>query len=205
MNYTVRNQRRQNAVAVQLKQVINKRRLSMKELLAIAAVAAVGVGTSWALPPVTTTNIVENQELTITGKLSPSGTAVTGADLSGNTNAISFLDLELVTGTTTNEVQGIGQVVGSNATVFLTQVANVDLTPNATKGDKFVTVFSGDGAVGSSTNAILLVAGSTKVVVKSGVTNETVSGKITGVWVNGEASSGGGQSIAGSVASVKVK
>ncbi len=172
----------------------------MKRLLAIALVAGVCVGTSWAQ----TTNIVENQELTLTGKLSPSGTAVTGASLSGNANAISFLDLLIVSGTTTNEVQGIGQVVGSNATVFLNQVANVDLTPTATKGDKFVTVFVGNGQVGSSSNAILLVAGSTKVAVSKGATNETVSGKVTGVWING-LESGGGQSIAGSIASVKVK
>ncbi len=176
----------------------------MKKLLAIAVVAAVGAGTSWALPPVTTTNIVLNQELTITGKLSPSGTAVTGASLSGNTNAISYLQLQIISDTTTNEVQGIGQVVGSTATVFLNEVANVDLTPNATKSDKWINVFASSDQVGTSSNAVLLVAGSQKFVVTKGATNIVVSGKVTGVWVS-ESDSGGGQSIAGSIASVKVK
>ena len=172
----------------------------MKKLLVIAVVAAVGVATGWAQ----TTNILVNQELTITGKLSPSGTAVTGASLSGNDSAIAYLQLQIINGTTTNEVQGIGQVVGSNATVFLNEVANVDLTPNATKSDKWINVFASGDQVGTSSNAVLLVAGSQKDVITKGATNTVISGKITGIWVS-ESDSGGGQSIAGTVANVKVK
>ncbi|MGD0060226.1 MAG: hypothetical protein ABSD58_12490 [Verrucomicrobiia bacterium] len=172
----------------------------MKKVLAIAVVAAVGVATGWAQ----TTNIVVNQELTITGKLSPSGTAVTGASLSGNDNAISYLQLQIISGTTTNVVQGIGQVVGSNATVFLNEVANVDLTPNATKSDKWINVFASGDQVGSSSNAVLLVSGSQKTSITKGVTNIVISGKITGIWVS-ETDSSGGQSVAGSITSVKAK
>ena len=172
----------------------------MKKLLAIAVVAAMGVATSWGA----TTNVLSRQDIAIKAKLSPSGTAVTGADLSGNTNVISVLDLQIISGTTTNEEQWMGQVVGSAFSLFLHQVANADLTPTATKGDKFLTVFAGTGQAGSSSNAVLLIAGSSKITVKNAVTNETVSGKITGVWVDGT-ESGAGQSIAGSFATVKVK
>jgi len=172
----------------------------MKKLLAIAAVAAVSIATSWA----DTTNVLSKQDITIKAKLSPSGTAVTGADLSGNTNVVSVLDLQIVSGTDTNEEQWMGQVVGSNFSLFLQEMASADLTPNSTKGDKFATVFAGNGQKGSSSNAVLLITGSSKVTVKNAVTNETVSGKITGVWVDGT-DSGGGQAIAGSFATVKVK
>ncbi|MGA2138325.1 MAG: hypothetical protein ABSH14_05635 [Verrucomicrobiia bacterium] len=172
----------------------------MKKLLAIAVVAAMGVATSWA----DTTNVLSKQDITIKGKLSPSGTAVTGTDLSGNTNVISVLDLQIISGTETNEEQWMGKVVGSDFSLFLHEVATVDLTPNSTKGDKFVAVFAGDGQMGTSSNAVLLITGSSKVTVKSGVTNETVSGKITGVWVDGT-DSGGGEAITGSFATAKVK
>lgn len=175
----------------------------MKNLLAIAVAAALGVGTSWA-GVVVTTNILVNQELIFTGKISPSGTAVTGASLSGNSNGISYLQLQIITGTTTNEVQGIGQLVGSNATVFLNEVANVDLTPNATKSDKWINVFASGDQVGSSSNAVLLVSGSQKTSISKGVTNIVVSGKVTGIWVS-ETDSSGGQSVAGSITSVKTK
>ena len=174
----------------------------MKKLLAIAVVAAVGVATSWAAP--STTNVLSKQDIAIKGKLSPSGTAVTGADLSGNTNVISVLDLQIISGGTTNEEQWMGQKIGSTFHLLLPQVATADLTPTATKGDKFVAVFAGNGPVGSSTNAALLITGSSKVTIKNTVTNETVSGKITGVWVDGT-DSGGGEAISGSFASVKVK
>jgi hypothetical protein len=174
----------------------------MKKLLVIAVVAVVGVATSWAQ----TTNILDNQEITVKGKLSPSKTAVTGADLSGNTNAISYLDLQIISGTTTNEETWIGQVVTSTVSLFLKQKANVDLTPTATKGDKFVSVFEGSGQVGTSSNAVLLLTGASKEVVKKGVTNEVVSGKIAGIWVDeNESDTVAGEAITGSFASVKVK
>jgi len=170
----------------------------MEKLLAIAVVVAVGVATSWA----DTTNVLSKQDITIKGKLSPSGTAVTAADLSGDTNVISVLDLQIISGTETNEEQWMGKVVGSDLSLFLQGVVTVDLTPNSTKGDKFVAVFAGRDQVGSSSNAVLLITGSSKVKVKSGVTNETVSGKITGVWVDGT-DSGGGEAIAASFATAK--
>ena len=168
----------------------------MKKLVAIAVLAAMGVATSWAQ----TTNILQRQDITIKGKLSPSGTAVTGQDLSGNTNNVSYLDLQIISGTATNEEAWIGQVVGSDFSLFLKEKASADLTPSSTKGDKFVTVFTGKDQVGSSSNAVIVLAGSSK---PSG-TNETVSGKLTGVWLDG-LESGGGQALAGSIASVKVK
>jgi hypothetical protein len=174
----------------------------MKKLLAIAVVAAVCVATSWAAP--STTNVVSRQDIAIKAKLSPSGTAVTGADLSGNTNVISVLDLQIISGGSTNEEQWMGQVIGSNFNLLLQEMATADLTPNSTKGDKFVAVFAGIGQAGSSSNAVLLIAGSSKIAIKNAVTNETVSGKITGVWVDGT-DSVGGQAIAGSFATVKVK
>ncbi len=172
----------------------------MKKLLAIAVVAAVVAGTSRAQR----TNILLNQELTITGKLSPSGTAVTGASLSGNDSAIAYLQLQIVNGTTTNEESWIGQAVGSTTNLFLKEVANVDLTPNATKSDKWINVFASGDQVGTSSNAVLLIAGSQKFVVSKGATNNVFSAKVTGVWLS-ESDSGGGQSIAGSIASVKAK
>jgi hypothetical protein len=174
----------------------------MKKVLAVAVVTAVCVATSWAAP--STTNVLSKQDIAIKGKLSPSGTAVTGADLSGNTNVISVLDLQIISGGTTNEEQWMGQEIGSAFNLLLQEMANADLTPTATKGDKFVTVFAGNGPAGSSSNAVLLITGSSKITVKSGVTNETVSGKIAGVWSDSSDSSGG-QAIAGSFATVKVK
>ena len=175
----------------------------MRKLFAVVAVAALmGVVSGWAQ----TTNILEKQDITIKGKLSPSGTAVTGASLSGNANVISHLDLQIISadGTTTNEEQWIGQVVGSTFNLFLQQKAMVDLTPDSTKGDKFVIVFKGDGQVGTSINAVILVSGSSMQKVVKGATNNTVSAKFQGVWVDG-ADSGAGEAVAGSLASVKVK
>ncbi len=170
----------------------------MRRFLAIAVVAAVGVTTSWA----DSTNVLSRQDITIKAKLSPSGTAVTGESLSGNTNVVSVLDLDIISGTDTNEEQWMGQVVGSNFNLFLQIKANADLTPDSTKGDKFLAVFASNQQVGTSSNAVLLINGSSKVTVKSGVTNETVSGKITGIWVDGS-ENGGGQAISGSFATIK--
>jgi hypothetical protein len=151
----------------------------MRKVLAVIAVAAlVSVASSWASVLVVT-NVLEKHDISIKGKLSPAGTAVTGADLAGNTNNISVLDLQII-GVDTNEELWIGQIVGSTTNLFLQQRANVDLTPLATKSDKFVGVFK--GTAGSATNAYLLVTGSSKTTVKSSVTNETISGKIQGIW-----------------------
>ena len=78
----------------------------MKKLLIIGA-AAVGIMTSWA----DTTNILSKVDIAIAGKLIPAGTAVTGKDLSEGPIAISSLDLQVISGTTTQEVAVIGQVL----------------------------------------------------------------------------------------------
>ncbi|MGA2222509.1 MAG: hypothetical protein ABSH21_12190 [Verrucomicrobiia bacterium] len=175
----------------------------MRKLFAVAAVAALmGVVSGWAQ----TTNILEKQDITINGKLSPSGTAVTDASLSGNANAISRLDLQIISGdgTTTNEEQWIGQVVGSTFNLLLQLKERVDLTPDSTKGDKFVVVFVGKGQVGTASNAVILVSGSSMQKVVKGATNNTVIAKFQGVWVDGT-DSDAGEAVAGSLASVKVK
>ena len=165
----------------------------MRKIFAVIAVAAlVGVVSSWAT--VTVTNVLEKNDITIKGKLSPSGTAVTEVDLAGNTNKISFLDLQIISGTT-NEEQWIGQIVASTTNLFLKETASVDLTPLATKGDKFVSVFT--GTHGSATNAVILLSGTTKITVKNSVTNTTISAKIQGIW-NDDVST-----VAGTVKSAK--
>ena len=173
----------------------------MRKVFTVIAVAAlVSVASSWA----DETNVLEKEDITIKGKLSPSGATVTGADLAGNANTISHLELQIISGAETNEEQWIGQVVGSTINLFLQQKATVDLTPTSTKGDKFVVVFKGNGQVGTSSNAVILVSGSTKKTVKNSVTNTTVSAKFQGIWVDGT-DSGAGAAVAGSLASVKNK
>jgi len=173
----------------------------MKKLLLVAVVAALGVAIS-GTAPAQTTNILNKVDITIKAKLSPSGTAVTAASLTGGTNLISVLDLEIISDSSTNEEEWMGLVVGSDFNLLLRARASVDLTPTATKGDKFVAVFASDQQVGTSSNAVLLVNGSSKLVVKSGVTNETVTGKITGIWVDGF-DSGTGQAVSGSISTAK--
>ena len=79
----------------------------MKKSLAIAAAVAVSIMTSWG----DTTNILSRVDIAIAGKLIPAGTAVTGKDLSEGPIAISSLDLQVISGTTTQEVAVIGQVL----------------------------------------------------------------------------------------------
>ena len=164
-----------------------------KLIAAVAVIALMSAISSRA----DTTNILTKQDITIKGKLKPSKTAITGASLSGNTNAISHLDLEIIStdGTTTNEEQWIGQVVDSNITLFLQQKANADLTPNAPRVHKFVAVFVGNGQVGTSSDAVIFVNG----ISKGPETNQTISATVQGIWVDGT------QAVTGTLKSAKKK
>jgi len=70
----------------------------------------------------------------------------------------------------------------------------------ATKTKQFIAAFAGTDQVGTSSNAVLLVTASQKL---SG-TNVVISGKITGVWVDGF-ESGAGEAITAPLATAKVK
>jgi hypothetical protein len=174
----------------------------MKKLLAIAVVAAVGVASSWATA-VTTTNILFKQDITIKGKLSPSGQTVTNECLSGNSDPISFLDLDIISGTTTNEVWVVGQVTTNasttNVVVLLVEGQYVDLQPTTQKKYKFICTLI--GSAGTASNACIWVSG-TETGEES-----LVSSKITGIWDDSTQAGGwtNGQGIVGTLAPVKKK
>ena len=163
----------------------------MKKLLIISAVAILANLTSWA----DTTNILSKVNIAIAGRLIPAGTAVTGKDLSGNPIPISRLDLQVISGSTTQEVAVLGQVTlsgtSTNVTVLLKESAHVDLPPVARTGNKFVTVFN--GSTGSASNAVLLVYGTLRI---NKATNATINATMEGIWVDGS------QAIEGSVTTV---
>ncbi len=170
----------------------------MKKLLAIAVVAAVSVASSWAAG--VTTNILFQQDITIKGKLTPSGQAVTNECLSGNSDPISYLDLDVISGTTTNEVWGLGQVTVSGTTnivVFLQEGQYVDLQPTKHKSYKYISTLM--GSAGTASNAMILVSG-TETGEES-----MVSAKITGIWDDSTQAGGwtNGQAIVGTLKPVK--
>ena len=173
----------------------------MKKLLAIAVVAAVGVASSWALPLVITTNILFKQDVIIKGKLSPSGVTVTNGCLSGNSDPISFLDLDIIRDTTTTEVWAVGQVTTNasttNVVVLLMEGQYVDLQPTKQKSYKFISTLM--GSAGTASNAMILVSG-TETGGES-----LVSSKITGIWDDSTQAGGwtNGQGIVGTLAPVK--
>ena len=173
----------------------------MKKLLAIAVVAAVGVASTWA-DGVPTTNILSQQDIIIKGKLSPSGQTVTNESLSGNSNPISFLDLNVITETTTNEFWAIGQVStngsATNVVVLLVEGQFVDLQPTKQNKYKYFSTFM--GSAGTASNAMILVSGT-----ETGT--EIVSSKITGIWDNSTQAGGwtNGQGIVGTMMPVKKK
>jgi len=169
-----------------------------KLCVAVSAAAWMGVVSGWAQ----TTNIIPGLEITMKGKLIPSGTVVTGESLSGNTNPISFVHLEIINGTTTNLDRWIGQIVGSTTNLFLKQRGHVDFTPSAAPVYDFDLGFLGDGQVGTSSNAIILVSGSEKTKVSKGETNETLTATFQGIWVDGT-DAGGGEAVAGVLDSIK--
>ena len=152
--------------------------------------------------PISTTNILFQQDVIIKGKLTPNGATVTNACLSGNSDPISFLDLDIISGTTTNEVFGIGQVTTNgttNVVLLLVEGQFVDLQPTKTKSFKFVSTFM--GSAGTASNAMILVSG-TETGEESIVTT-----KITGIWDDSTKAGGwtNGQGIVGTVMPVKKK
>ena len=161
--------------------------------------AAGGVATSWAA----TTNILVQQEITFKGKLTPNGATVSNESLSGNSNPISFLDLYVINGTTTNEVFGIGQVTvaGSttNVVVLLVEGQFVDLQPTKEKSSKYISTLM--GSAGSATNAMILVSGTEEA------DESIISAKITGIWDDSTPAGGwtNGQAIVGTMMPVKKK
>jgi hypothetical protein len=172
----------------------------MRKLRVVVAVAAVmGVVNDWAQ----TTNFSQGLDVAIKGILIPSGDKVSNESLSGNTNPVSFVHLQIINGTTTNLERWIGQINASTTNLFLGETRHVDVTPKVNKDD-FVIVFSAIGQIGTSSNATILVAGSETTTVQRGVTNGTVSAKIQGVWVD-EPAVGDGQAIVGTMNSVRAK
>jgi hypothetical protein len=157
-------------------------------VMSMALIGLVGIATSGAQ----TTNVLDEEDITIKGKLAPDGTAVTGESLSGNTNNVSVLKLEIVAGGVTNHTVVIGQVSGSNVVSLLQATSEVDLTPTATKGDKSAVVF--EGSAGSATNAVLFLT----ITDKFRGTNTTATVKFQGIWNANDA-------VSGTMATVKVK
>jgi len=157
-------------------------------VMSMALIGLVGAATSRAQ----TTNVLDEEDITIKGKLAPDGTAVTGESLSGNTNNVSVLRLEIVAGAVTNHTVVIGQVSGSNVVSLLEVTGEVDLTPTATKGDKSVAVF--EGSAGSATNAVLVLS----ITDKFKGTNTTAAVKFQGIWNADDA-------VSGTMATIKVK
>jgi len=140
-----------------------------------------------------TTNVLSEEDITLKGKLIPDGTAVTGESLSGNTNTISVLKLQIVSGGMTNHPVVIGQIVGSNVVSLLKVTSEVDLTPTATTSDKSLVVF--EGSAGTATNAVLLLS----ITDKFKGSNTTATVKFQGIWDDGV------DAVSGTMATIKVK
>jgi len=162
----------------------------MKKAFAmIAGLALVGIVRCQAQ----TTNVLTEEDITVKGKLAPSGMAVTGESLSGNTNKISVLKLEIVDAGVTNHTEVIGQVNESNVVSLLEVTGIVDLTPTTTTSDKSLAVF--EGSAGTATNAVLLLSISDRIRG----TNTTATVKFQGIW------DAGTEAVSGTMATIKVK
>jgi hypothetical protein len=162
----------------------------MKKAFAIiTALALVGIVRCQAQ----TTNVLRELDITLKGKLAPDGTAVTGESLSGNTNNISVLKIQIIDAGVTNHTTVIGQVIGTNVVSLLEVMSEVDLTPTATTSDKSLTVFA--GSAGTATNAVLFLS----IAEKTSGSNETATAKFQGIWDDGT------DAVSGTIASVKVK
>jgi hypothetical protein len=160
-----------------------------KAFVIIAALALAGVVRCQAQ----TTNVLSEEDITLKGKLSPGNTVVTGESLSGNTNNISVLRIQTINGGVTNQTTIFGQVIGSNVISLLEPIGFVDLTPNATTGDKSLAIFG--GSAGTATNAVLFIS----ITDKFSGTNKTVNAKFQGIWDDGTSA------VSGTAASIKVK
>jgi hypothetical protein len=169
-----------------------KKEVPMKKLVSVLAVAMlVGAFSSWAQ----TTNVVSNTPITLKALLTD-GTHVTEADLAG-TGDLSFMQLQIINGSTTNEIDVLAKsvVVGTSsnltsATILLEEQSVVDLA----KG-KSVEVFKSTGVDPNINGAAWFVNGMTKG--KKDVT--TFSGKVVGVWKDTETA------FAGSSGTIKSK
>jgi hypothetical protein len=161
----------------------------MKKLYAIIAVAGMTAAVSgWAQ---ITTNVSQGLDITISGTLIPSGDKLSSSSLSGNTNPISIVDLEIINVstnvTTTNDERWIGQVIEGATNLFLKEIRRVKIYPSLEKED-FDLVYAGTGQVGTSSNALLLASGTdtTTKKISHGVTNktETVTATLKGIWLD---------------------
>jgi hypothetical protein len=162
----------------------------MKRAFAIiAGLALVGIFCCQAQ----TTNVLTEEDITVKGRLAPSGAVVTGESLSGNTNKISVLKLEIVDAGVTNHAEVIGQVNGSNVVSLLEVTGFVDLTPTATTSDKSLAAF--EGSAGTATNAVLLLSISDRIKG----TNTTATVKFQGIWDDGT------EVVSGTMATIRVK
>jgi hypothetical protein len=146
----------------------------MKKLLSVVAVAVLaGTLSSWAQ----TTSVVNKVDIALKATLS-TGTKVTEGSLEG-TGDLSSLTLNIVNGSTTNEINVLAKsvVVTNNAltsaVILLTEKSGVDLG----KG-KFVDVFESTGVDSNINGAVWVVFGTVKTT--KGVT--TLSGKVEGIW-----------------------
>jgi hypothetical protein len=166
----------------------------MKRAFAIiAALALMGAVRSQAQ----TTNVVSEEDITLKGKLIPDGTLVTGESLSGNTNNISILVLEIINGSATNTTVVIGQAAVTegvtNVVPLLAKVGVVDLTPTTTTSDKVFGVYGGSS--GTASNATLFLTTTEKLTGST----VTLTGKFQGIWNDGV------DAVSGTLASVKPK
>jgi len=174
----------------------------MRRIGAVVAVAAVmGVASAWAQ----TTNFTHGVNLAISGTLIPSGVKVDNESLSGNTNPISFVRLQIINGSATNYERWVGQIVGSTTNLYLMETRHVELF-TAANVDKFTFSLNGTGPVGTSSNASLMVVGVNSLKIKAGVTNDTFKAKIQGIWLddpNPTNEAGGEALVSGTLISVK--
>lgn len=148
-------------------------------IVAVALIGMLGIANSQAQ----STNVTEIFPITLKGKLTPSGTTVGNADLSGNTNALALM------GT------GVGILIGEftvpSAGVTNVSVAYLQETSHVTTvaGKKSVNVLT--GLPGPANNAVLLADFS--------ISGSGFSSKISGIWVDGT------NAVSGTIDSIKTK
>ena len=156
----------------------------MRKVLAVIAVAAlVSVASSWAA---VVTNVLEKNNITIKGKLSPAKTAVTEASLAvTNGVPVSWLLLQIVTGPTTNGATAAStNIVVTGQTMTLTgPVTTNSVSTNTANGAITTTMISTNAA---STNTIsglgwvvtITTAGTNTITASTTTTNDVI-GQIT--------------------------
>lgn len=156
---------------------------AMKKLLSVMAVAMlVCAASSWAA----STNLLNQIDVKLRATLSTTnGTKVkvTETALEGS-NALSVVELQIINGSSTNEERDIARNVVADtnnvltsATILLTEQARVEL-----RRGKFADVFQSSGVDSNISGAVWFLAGHFKETVKRGVTNDTITGNVEGVW-----------------------